>query len=155
MAKKIQNLKNYSNWLGTHAHPSCIPDLSLFEKVIAITTMTRKSKIYRWLRYYHGFFKSINLEWQETDSLEQIDKIRELAKNVFEEFTPHSLCLNIEFEDIVEGKFVQDFGLNLEYFCQWQNRNKWLYNYQQYDWAMQRFNEAEYEVTTGEPFRYF
>jgi len=151
---RIDRYKNQSEWFGTHAHPSCIPDLSVFEEVISITTVTRKSKLYRWLRYYHGWFKNAHPDWQESDSLEQIDKIRELAKNMFEVFLPHDNCKNVEFEDIVEGKFVKEFDLDIEHFSNWKTNNTWLYNFKDADWAVQRFCEAEYEIATGVPFKY-
>lgn len=151
--QKIKYWRNSNCWLGTHAHPSIIPDLSIFDEVIAITTLTRKSKFYRWLRCYHGWFLSANPHWKETDSLTEIDKIRNLAKNVFEDFEPHSQCKNIEFEDIVEGRFVKYHNLNQDYFNNWQKNNPWLYNNLE-TWAVKRFNEAEYEIITGTPFKY-
>jgi len=152
--QKINTWKNNNFWFGTHAHPSAIPDLSIFDEVIAITTTSRTSKLYRWLRYYHGWFKSVHPNWKETNDLEKIDKIRCLAYNVFDEFEPHSNCKNIEFEDIVSGKFIQDTNLNLNYFNEWKKRNSWLYSDNNNMWAIQRFNEAEYELTTKTPYRY-
>jgi hypothetical protein len=151
---RIECYKNQPKWFGTHAHPSCIPDLSLFDDVISITTVTRKSKLYRWLRYYHGWFKNAHPDWYESQALEKIDKVRELAKNVFEAFLPHDNCKNIEFEDIVEGKFVKDFNLDVEYFSTWKNNNSWLYDFKDNDWTVQRFYEAECEIATSIPFKY-
>jgi len=141
-------------WAGTHQHPSVIPDLSKFEKVIAVTTTSRASKLYRWLRYYYGWYKSSHPDFIEDNSIESIDKIRELAKNIFVPFVPHKLCTNIEFSDIVNGSFVKDNNLNIDYFNQWQRNNPWLYNFNSYHWAINRFDEAEFELINDLPFKY-
>lgn len=151
---KVSALKDQTGWLGTHAHPNAIPDLSIFEDVIVITTLTRKSKLYRWLRCYHGWYKAAFPNWVEDDSPASIDKIRELAKNVFEEFKPYPNCKNIEFEDIVEGKFIKDNNLNWDYYSTWKKNNSYLYDNAENPWAIKRFDEAEYELTTGIPFKY-
>lgn len=142
------------SWVGTHTHPSVIPNLSDFEKVIAITTIHRNSKLYRWLRYYHGWFKSVTPNWIETNELDKIDKIRCLAKNVFEPFDPVIGYDNVEFEDVVSGKFIKENNLNLEYFEFWKSQNPWLYPVDITSWAVQRFNEAEYEILNNSPFKY-
>lgn len=152
---QIKNYKNKNTWFGTHQHPSIIPNLIEFEKVLVITTTQRCSKLYRWLRYYYGWYKLAHPDWLENNTLESIDKIRELAKNMFISFTPHENCINIEFSTIVNGGFVNEYDLNLEYFKQWQNKNPWLYNFHSYSWAIDRFNEAEYEINNGIPFKYF
>lgn len=149
-------VKNYHEdiWSGTHAHPSCIPDLSIFYKVIVITTETRDSKIYRWLRYYHGWFKTACPDWVESDELEKIDKIRCLAKNVLDSFVSHPVCANIEFADIVSGKYINENKLNVDYFNAWKERNPWLYTETDESWAVKRFIEAEYELANKIPYRY-
>jgi hypothetical protein len=152
--QRISKYSHTDSWLGTHTHPTVIPDLSKFDKILAITTSSRKSKLYRWLRYYHGWYLTAFPDWKESDSIESIDKIRELAKNVFEEFVPHPLCINIEFEDIVNGNFVTQYNLNKEYFDQWATNNHWLYQDTK-SWAVCRFDEAESELSNGTPFKYF
>ena len=151
---RAQQLKDSDLWYGTHLHPSAIPRLDLFVKVLAITTTSRMSKLYRWLRYYHGWFKSVETSWEETEELVEIDKIRCLSKNVFEEFTPHPRCINVEFEDIVSGKFINENDLNIEYFNHWKSHNPWLYPIDAASWAVRRFDEAEYEITTNQSFKY-
>ena len=143
----------YSNtWYGTHAHPTAIPNLQQIGNIIAITTMTRSSKLYRWLRYYNVWFKNEHADWRENDKLETIDKVRELAKNVFEEFTPVGGCINIEFEDIVNGNYVKEQNLNLEYFSAWKQNNPWLDETD--SWAIKRFDEAEFEILNNVPYKY-
>lgn len=140
-------------WFGTHVHPSAIPNICDFEQVITITTCTRESKLFRWLRYYHGWFKTAHPEWVETASLEDIDKIRILAKNVFDPFLPYPQSTNVEFSDIVSGKFIRSRALNEDHFAEWKAGNPWLYCDHD-SWATQRFNEADWEVTNKKPFKY-
>jgi hypothetical protein len=47
---------------------------------------------------------------------------------MFDEFESHPSCKNIEFEDIVNGKFVEEYQLNIEYFNEWKCLNSWLYS---------------------------
>lgn len=152
--KRVEQFSSYDKWFGTHQHPSVIPDLTKFDSVISITTMNRSSKLYRWLRIYYGWFKPNHPLYVEDDSLESIDRARELAKNVFTPFTPYEGCINIEFSDIVNGDFVRQYNLNLDYFNKWLINNPWLYELQKYKWAVNRFNEAEYEVLNSLPFKY-
>jgi len=144
---------NLNIWLGTHLHPSGIPDRSQFQQILSITTETRQSKLYRWLRYYHGWFKNSHPDCTESNDLSRIDQIRELAKNVFEPFESFSGCWNVEFEDIVNGVFVTEHGLDIQHFNQWQKANDFLYNLSD-SWAIQRFNEAEWELTYKRPYKY-
>lgn len=140
-------------WFGTHFHPSVIPNLSEFDRVIAITTESRNSKLFRWLRYYHGWFKNSIPDWQENNDLDSIDKIRELAKDVFETFETHPQCENIEFEDIVNGSYIKSADLDWLQFSVWQQANPWLYTSEE-TWAVKRFCEAEWELEHNQPYRY-
>jgi hypothetical protein len=149
----LAELQDTNTWVGTHAHPTAIPDLTVFRNVIVITTTTRESKLYRWLRYYHGWFCGNTPNWQEDNSLEKIDKIRELAKNVFIDFSPASGCDNVEFGNIVNGTFVKNQNLNLEYFLNWKKSNPWLFS-NEYTWATKRFCEAEWELQHKSFYKY-
>lgn len=140
-------------WLGTHLHPSGIPDRLMFEQILAITTETRQSKLYRWLRYYHGWFKNAHPGWMESEELHTIDQIRELAKNVFEPFESFPGCWNVEFADIVTGKFVSEHRLDIHHFNQWQKANDFLYDSSD-SWAIRCFNEAEWELANNKPYKY-
>lgn len=150
----IATNKDTNQWYGTHLHPSAIPDISVFDEVLVITTNSRLSKLYRWLRYYYGLFPRLWPGWTESDDLDKIDKIRCLSYNVFDPFISHINCKNIEFEDIVSGKFVIDYQLSWDYFLIWKLRNPWLYPIEYKSWAVSRFNEAEYEILTGESYKY-
>jgi hypothetical protein len=150
---RISKFRNTDQWLGTHAHPTAIPDITIFQNVMAITTGTRSSKLYRWLRYYHGWFLSVMPDWEENNKLETIDKVRELAKNVFVEFTPYNNCTNIEFDKIVNGDFINEYKLDQDYFEEWKQLNPWLYS-SEITWAERRFNEAEWELQNNQPYKY-
>ena len=150
--RRVEQLAHTDLWYATHLHPSCIPDPTVFNNIIAITTTARSSKLHRWLRYYNVWFKNAHPTWTEDDSLGKIDKIRELAKNVFVEFAPCNGCENIEFSDIVSGQFVQNRGLNADYMHRWLTANPWLTDTD--SWATQRFNEAEWELQNHLPYRY-
>ena len=153
--KRIGLYKNYTFWAGTHCHPIGIPDLSVFDQIICITTEHRQSKLLRWLRYFQGWYKHTHPDFQENDSLETIDKIRELCKNVMISYNAHPTCINVEFYKIVNGDFVRELGLNEKEFKKWQDKNHFLYTHSVNDWAVKRFNEAEYEVVNQTSFRYF
>lgn len=151
---QIELNKHNKDWGGTHAHPSAIPNLDMFDEIIVITTQSRLSKLYRWLRYYYGLLPRLSPDWHESDNLDAIDKIRCLAYNVFEDFLPHNLSTNVEFEDIVSGNFVRNHKLNYEYFKIWQQRNPWLYPINYSSYPVLRFNEAEYEILHKTAYKY-
>jgi hypothetical protein len=107
-------------WVGTHCHPSAIPDKYLddFEKIISIVCTTKKSKLYRYLRIVYG-----NLMPSPSKMLIEYPA----AHLVKEDFETHPKCINIEFEDIVDGRFVEQYNLSIERFEEWKNSNKFLY----------------------------
>jgi hypothetical protein len=107
--------KNSKMWFGTHCHPSVIECLPLFEKKINITTMTDTSKYYRFLRACHIYFA------------EDTSPRTTLVKSIVDDFEPHNECTNIEFSDIVDGTFVKEYNLNVDYFNSWKEHNNFLY----------------------------
>jgi hypothetical protein len=117
-----------TEWLGTHCHPSVIECLSTFEKKIAITTTTELSKYYRFLRAYHLFF---NKDKSHLNGI--IDAIRD-------DFEPHNDCTNIEFSDIIDGTFVKNYNLNIDYFDAWKTYNSFLYK--QDPFLLEYFNKG-------------
>jgi hypothetical protein len=151
--QQISLFRGLELWMGTHLHPSGIPDRDEFQQIVVITTESRLSRLYRWLRYYHVWFCHHEPDWAESDDLAAVDRIRELAKNVFEPYTPYPGCWNVEFEHIVSGQFVAEHDLDYEYYQQWRNANAFLYSSAD-SWAVQRFNEAEWEILNQKPYRY-
>jgi hypothetical protein len=134
---KIKIYSKSSNWFGTHCHPSVIECLSSFDKKIAITTKTETSKYYRFLRSYYIYFQS------QVDP--QFD-INGLVSNILnDEFESHNDCTNIEFSDIVDGTFVKEYNLNLDYFNIWKEKNIFLYK--ENSLLTQHFNKGlEYAI---------
>lgn len=113
-------------YVGTHCHPSVIPDkyLQNFNEVLNITTETKESKWYRFLRYYH-----IELEQNHWKNISgRIGDPTEVAKNVREAFEKDNRCTNVEFADIVNGKFMQDRNIVSKQIDEWKKINHWLYN---------------------------
>jgi hypothetical protein len=107
--------KKSNTWFGTHCHPSVIECLPLFEKKIAITTMSDTSKYYRFLRACHVYFTKDN------------SPRTVLVQSIIDDFEPHNECTNIEFSDIVDGTFVKEYNLNVDYFNSWKEHNNFLY----------------------------
>lgn len=151
---RVSSFYSSPQWFGTHLHTDYIPDPSKFERIVSVTTETRHSKLCRWLRYYYGWFKVNHPDLEESSDLVVIDKVREFAKNVFVPFHKSSIGETVEFEDIVNGRYIAQNNLNMDYFKKWQQGNDFLYNYNN-TWAYLRFLEAEYELESGLPFRYF
>jgi hypothetical protein len=104
-------------YVGTHCHPSCIPDnyFSQFNNVISITTERTESKLFRYIRMCYGLEQQNNLPEHN-------------ARLVVESFEQDSRCTNIEFNDIVNGKFVTDYNLNPNQYEQWKKLNNFLYS---------------------------
>jgi hypothetical protein len=66
-------------WIGTHCWPGKL-DLSMFDCLIAVTTTSYRSKLYRWTRAYHHYY-SKSIPWTSLQGQSRIDKERETAKN--------------------------------------------------------------------------
>jgi len=141
---KMQSWMGTHCWLGNYAH--------LFENVVNVTTTTYKSKLYRWARAYHLYFKKLD-HWTSLTGLDYIDKTRETAKNYFVPFDPiqNQNVINIEFADVVECNpvFVKIFGASaLEKTQRWKTINSFLYDLEFWNsYPVKRFYEADYEIT--------
>jgi len=113
---KIKSWEKTNFYFGTHCHPSIIKVLDKFKKIIVITVTTNKSKFYRFLRDIH------------IHNVEDENEMYGHAKMIIENnFTPYPNCVNVEFEDIVNGEFVRKNNLNINYFNDWKNHNNFLY----------------------------
>jgi hypothetical protein len=104
-----------SFYIGTHCHPSCIPIeyLNKFNKVISITTESQESKFFRYIRMCHGLPSTM---------------AEHNADNVIESFESNPNCINIEFVDIVNGKYVIENNLNYDHYANWKKINPFLYS---------------------------
>lgn len=113
---KINWLEKTDLYFGTHCHPSVIKSLNKFKKIVVITVTNNKSKFYRFLRdvYIHN--------------VEDEHEIYGHAKMIIENnFIPYPNCINVEFEDVVNGEFVEKNNLDIDYFNNWKNHNNFLY----------------------------
>jgi hypothetical protein len=154
---KLNRLKlSDDEWIGTHCWPGNI-DLSTFNQVICVTTMTYRSRIYRWARaFYHYYLNSS--PWQLSD-MHLVDKQRETAKNYVVPFSPVPGAINIEFSEIVENNIQFQHlvnGHNADASLdRWKEINKFLYdnNFWQ-SVPVQRYYEAELELTLGQSYVY-
>lgn len=150
-------------WLSTHCWPGNI-SVEKFNKIILVTTATYKSKIYRWARAYHYYYKpkdNITI----FDDLELIDKHRQNAKNYLQAFCPlyNTNVYNIEFSEIVEETvyFTQLIDqMNTANFLKkhmenWKKTNIFLYSDTFWNsFPVIRYYEAEYETHIKESYIY-
>jgi len=150
--------KPQDTWVGTHWHPTVIPDHILTSnKVIVITNERYASRLLLFIRLVNGIIKIGKgiTPWDvalgkkpSTDITEAIlsagfnindlldesimfdlfpDQLRSLRRQANHRWKSHSLCQNVEFEDIVNGNFVRDNNLNIEVFNYWKSINPFLY----------------------------
>jgi hypothetical protein len=153
----IESMMHLDVWIETHACPSALP-LHKFDKVIAITTSTSRSKLYRWSRVYHHYFLP---QWQQLSGMQLIDKARETAKNYIVPFLPVQApdLVNIEFSDFVEftAEAQQVIG-NADYqnsMERWRKINKFLYVENFWNtFECQVFYQAEHEHYMQRCYRY-
>jgi hypothetical protein len=152
IAREIQKLdKNIFGWVGTHCWPGTV-DVSMFDKVLLITTTTFRSKLYRWTRaYYHYYVKS--LPWLAETGQARIDKERETAKNYLLPFLPVDCnnVTNIEFSEVVElttefQKIIEPYNWQA-HIDRWRLINKFLYDSDiWHSLPFKRLHEAEVEI---------
>ena len=142
-------------WVGTHCWPGIL-DLSRFDKVINLTTVTYRSRVYRWARACKLYFAVNGLD--NLSKLDKVDKMRLLAKNYIKPFSlvTGDNVINIEFSSIVDFdysafKIIKD---NSQYLV-WKSQNSFLYDvdFWQSD-IIKRFHEAEYETILNQEYVY-
>lgn len=143
-------------WAGTHAWPGALL-LDQFDNIIAVTTSTWKSKLYRWTRSFHHYFAP---QWTQLSGIERVNIIREIAKNYHVEFAPviADNVINIEFADIVENtqefKHVfKDYSID-RHIERWQSINHFLYTDIWTAESTQAFYQAEVEINLQRYYRY-
>ena len=152
--------KNQDNsWIGTHCWLGKI-DRSMFETVINVTTMTYRSRLYRWARAYHHYYMG-SQPWQGLTGTLAIDKHRETAKNYVKpcEKIIDDRVVNLEFADVVECtagfvKLLPSDGYH-RHVKRWQEVNHFLYAPDLwFSVAAARFHEAEHEMLLGDRYVY-
>jgi hypothetical protein len=156
--KLVNKYQDYEHWIGTHCWLGKT-DLGKIHQVINITTLTHKSKLYRWIRAYHHYYLK-SQPWQGLDGLDAIDKQRETAKTYLTPFDKidNPRVINLEFCSVVECS--QDF-INLvprnykQHLDRWQQINSFLYDAGVWtSVAADRFHEAEYELALETQYVY-
>lgn len=167
-AKKfIELLKNIDlqniNCVGTHCWPGIL-DLAelmkIVDRVIVVTTATHRSKLYRWVRAYHHYYKKSE-PWLAVSGNERIDKERETAKNYLKPFLPvySKNIINLEFAEIVDNT-AQFFNLiknhdTINHIKRWQEINNFLYDKDLWNSvATCRLYEAELETQLNQHYVY-
>ena len=167
VAELVSSNKSPDTWVGSHWHPTVIPDSILTTgKVIVITNERYASRLLLFIRLVHGIIKlgkgvppwGFEIGEQIDDKVKEAilaggfdvndplddsimfdlfrdkldsylrhfeNRMREMSANNI--WRPHPLCQNVEFEDIVNGKFVRDNNLNIEVFNYWKSINSFLY----------------------------
>jgi len=150
--------KPQDTWVGTHWHPTVIPNHILTSnKVIVITNERYASRLLLFIRLVNGIIKIgkgippwdatlgkkpntditeaiLSAGFNINDLLDESimfdlfpDQLRSLRRQANHRWKSHSLCQNVEFEDIVNGNFVRDNNLNIEVFNYWKSINPFLY----------------------------
>ena len=159
--------KSLDTWVGSHHHPTVIPDRILTNsKVIVVTNERYTSRLLLFIRIVYGLIKLGKgvPHWHRAIGISIKDEVKEailaagfdvndplddsIMFNLFRDnlnsflrhfenrwgetsanniWRPHSLCQNVEFEDIVNGNFVRDNNLNIEVFNYWKSINSFLY----------------------------
>jgi hypothetical protein len=149
------NLKD-NDYAGTHCWPGKI-DLTMFNEVICITTMTHRSKVYRWARAFYHYYAD-SKPWSVT-GIDLIDKQRETAKNYLKAFEPVDGAINIEFSEIVDvntrfKNLVVDHSYEKS-IERWKHINDFLYHKDFWNSTpVQRFYEAELETLLATDYVY-
>lgn len=144
------------SWIGTHCWPGNLP-VERFDKIIAVTTTTYRSKLYRWARAYHHFFQPT---WTEFTGLELTDKMRETAKNYLIPFTPFFAdnIQHVEFADVVENtrEFQHAIGKPAQQHVErWQQLNSFLYDPAVWtNKVADALYQAEFETELNRYYRY-
>lgn len=155
--KTVEPFLQSDTWIGTHAWPQTLP-IEKFQKTIVITTATYRSKIYRWARSYHCYFKH---QWTNLQDMQYIDKARETAKNYLVAFEPcvGSGFVNLEFADVVDQtpeflSLVSNHNSKAS-LLRWQKANAFLFDGDFWNsFAAKTFFQAEYESSLNRYYRY-
>jgi len=147
------------SWIGTHCWPGNV-STDKFDQVINITTVTTKSKLYRWLRvYYHHYVRQGNRNI--LSDLDEIDKVRIGAKKYLIPFDSVNAnnVINLEFSDVVENtvRFNNIVKMSTDkHLLRWKQINSFLYDKDLWDsYPAKRFFEAEYEALLDIDYYYY
>ena len=146
-------------WVGTHCWPGLL-DTSQFGQIIAITTTTYRSKLYRWIRAYHHYYKKSE-PWLAVSGMDKVDKERETAKNYIKPFLPVTglNVVNVEFAEIVESSqlfnnLIANYTAS-KHMQRWKKVNNFLYDKKIWNSdPVKRYYEAELEANLNQHYVY-
>jgi hypothetical protein len=135
-------------WYSTHRTIEEI-DCSYFNKIINITTEHKDSQ----LVIFKRVIKYLYPNFIHSDSLEQIDKIRELCKEyVFKRIrNKNSKVTNLELADFLNEK-TSLLDYSLDQWKTWKEENSYIFKND--NWISNRFGEAQWEIKNKKPFKY-
>ena len=143
-----QNITQCESDVWYHTHEDTIP-LEYFNKKLIITTENLESRFIIFARCQ----KFMNPDWIENDTMESIDKIRELAKQyALPRITrPKPNCKTLELIDLINDNH-DIFDTNNNSWQQWKANNAYLYA--ENKWLRQRFDEAVWEKENQQLYKY-
>lgn len=143
-----QAIKKCKPGVWYHTHEDNIP-LEYFDKKLIVTTEDIRSRYIIFLRCH----KFVNPDWIENDTLESIDRIRELAKAyAIPRITKTQPgCKSIELIDLLNGNHKL-FNTSNKQWETWKKANSYLYEL--HGWLQKRFDEAVWEIENQQPYRY-
>ena len=144
-----QNIKLCESDVWYHTHEETIPLRYNFNKKLIITTENIESRYIIFLRCQ----KFMNPEWIENDTMESIDKIRELAKEYaiprITKSKPNYKTL--ELIDLLNDNH-EIFDTNNSSWKKWKSMHTYLYR--ENKWLRQRFDEAVWEKENQQLYKY-
>lgn len=146
------------SWIGTHCWLGAV-ETDLYDRVINITTVTYRSRLYRWIRAYHHYFLGSD-PWRGLEGMQRIDKQRETAKNYLEPFAPiyNAKTINLEFADVVDSaaSFISIMPDHAQrHIERWRQINHFLYAKDLWRCeAADRLHEAEHEMGLAQRYVY-
>lgn len=126
-------------WFAHHQPLFLIPNLDMFEEVINITTTTMKS---RWLRFLRHYWIEINgQKMMQEHALDEIKGMINIIKHDPSWLPAKGPSLygegpkvtNIEFEDVVSGKWCEEIGGDMDHMNDWRKRNSFLHDFAEQD----------------------
>ena len=128
-------------YFATHQPPHLIPNLDIFDRVINVTTQTDKSRFYRFLRHYYVEINGQKiLQDTHKDEVRFMINICKYDPTWVDSNAPN--VTNIEFEDVVEGRFCDSIDGDQTHMASWKKRNAFILQEQDPD-VVKLWNEQE------------
>lgn len=145
--KKLTSSMVVKEWtkgkaFGHHQPIFLIPNLDIFEEVYNITTTTMKSRWYRFLRHY--WIEINGQKMMKESAMNNIKNSINIIKYDESWETVEELnVVNIEFEDVVSGKWCEEIGGNMDHMATWRRKNKFILDDYEQDPALIKLWETQ------------